>query len=110
MTTWSRRGISPPPSPSPPRPPHPSSRLHQWSRSLQRSYVTRLSAIAMAGGTGNSDAQALAAGELRKLVAGIDALLSKEDVKLEQMSRAHLVELRARIMKVLDAGIDLPRP
>ena len=79
-------------------------------RSLQRSYVTRLSAIAMAGGTGNSDAQALAAGELRKLVAGIDALLSKEDVKLEQMSRAHLVELRARIMKVLDAGIDLPRP
>jgi len=79
-------------------------------RSLQRSYVTRLSAIAMAGGTGNSDAQALAAGELRKLVAGIDALLAKEDVKLEQMSRAHLVELRARIMKVLDAGIDLPRP
>ena len=79
-------------------------------RSLQRSYVTRLSAIAMAGGTGNSDAQALAAGELRTLVAGIDALLAKEDVKLEQMSRAHLVELRARIMKVLDAGIDLPRP
>jgi len=79
-------------------------------RSLQRSYVSRLAAVAMSGGAANADAQALAAAELRSLAGGIDALLAREDVSLDPVSRAHLGELRARIEKVLDARLDLPRP
>lgn len=79
-------------------------------RSLQRSYVSRLAAVAMSGGAANADAQALAAAELRNLAGGIDALLAREDLSLDPVSRAHLGELRARIEKVLDARLDLPRP
>jgi hypothetical protein len=34
----------------------------------------------------------------------------KNDVKLDDYSRAHLVDMQARIRKVLDASIQLPGP
>jgi hypothetical protein len=79
-------------------------------RGLQRAYLTRLAGLAMNGGPQNPDAQALAAEQLRGLDAAIAALVAKEDVKLDAPSRAHLVELRGRIAKVLDADLLLPRP
>jgi hypothetical protein len=79
-------------------------------RGLQRAYLTRLAGLAMNGGPQNPDAQALAAEQLRGLDAAIEALVAKEDVKLDAPSRAHLVELRGRIAKVLDADLLLPRP
>jgi len=79
-------------------------------RGLQRAYVTRLAGLAMAGGAGNPDAQALAAEQLRSLDKRVGALLGNADVKLDAPSRAHLAELRSRIDKVLDADLVLPRP
>lgn len=79
-------------------------------RGLQRAYVGRLAGLAMAGGAGNPDAQALAAEQLRNVAAGVEALLAKPDVSLDAASRAHLGELRSRIDKVLDADLVLPRP
>ena len=79
-------------------------------RGLQRAYMARLAELAMAGGSSNADAQALAADQLRSLDAAIEGLLAKQDVKLDTPSRAHLSDLRIRIGKVLDAQFVLPRP
>jgi hypothetical protein len=92
-------------------------------RALQRSYVTRLSRLALGGGgrdgvivigggsgsaSGeNPDAQSLAALQLRGIDQRITALLGKADVKLDDTSRAHLVDTQARIRKVLDAGVEM---
>jgi hypothetical protein len=79
-------------------------------RGLQRSYIARLSTLAMQGGAANPDAQALAAAQLRAIDGRIAALLTKADVKLDDVSRAHLGEMQARIRKVLDAGLELFTP
>ena len=78
-------------------------------RGLQRAYVSRLGSLALASGA-NPDAQAIAALQLRGLDARITALLDKKEVALDDYSRAHLGELQARIRKVLDASVELPRP
>ncbi|MFM7106996.1 MAG: zinc-dependent metalloprotease [Planctomycetaceae bacterium] len=94
-------------------------------RALQAAYVRRLSTIVLgtSGGDGgivallgggtpaaNPDARALAAAELRAADGRITALLAKADVKLDDTTRAHLVETQARIRKVLDASVEQPRP
>jgi hypothetical protein len=79
-------------------------------RGLQRAYLTRLAGLALEGGAANPDAQALAADQLRSLDAQIEAVLDKQEMKLDAPSRAHLADLRARIDKVLDAELVLPRP
>jgi hypothetical protein len=79
-------------------------------RGLQRAYLSRLAGLAMTGGAANPDAQALAADQLRSLDAQLEALLANAELKLDAPSRAHLAELRARIDKVLDADLVLPRP
>jgi hypothetical protein len=79
-------------------------------RGLQRAYVSRLSGLVLGQSGGSPDAQAIAALQLRDLDARIDALLAKNDLKLDDYSRAHLAELSARIEKVLDARVALPRP
>ncbi len=82
--------------------------IPSFRRGLQRSFVTRLSQLAMGGA--NPDAQALAAHQLRAVAGRIKTLLAKADVKLDDASLAHLVELDGRIQKVLDARLELPRP
>ena len=79
-------------------------------RGLQRAYVSRLGALAMGSNPASPDAQAIAASQLRSLDTRIGTLLGKADVKLDDYSRAHLGELQARIRKVLDASLELPRP
>jgi hypothetical protein len=79
-------------------------------RGLQRAYVSRLGAIAMGSNPASPDAQAIAAEQLRSLDGRIGAVLGKAEIKLDDYSRAHLGELQARIRKVLDAGLELPRP
>jgi hypothetical protein len=78
-------------------------------RGLQREYVTRLGQLAMSS-RGSPDAQSIAAAQLRSVDERIGALLARNDVKLDDYSRAHLVEMQARIRKVLDAGLQLPGP
>ena len=52
----------------------------------------------------------IAAARLRDLSSSIKGLLAKGDVKLDEYSRAHLVDLDARITKALDASVVMPRP
>jgi hypothetical protein len=79
-------------------------------RSLQRAYVARLGGLALGSNPASPDAQAMAASQLRGLDARIGTLLAKNDVRLDDYSRAHLTELQARIRKVLDASLELSRP
>lgn len=79
-------------------------------RGLQRQYVSRLSSLAIAPSGVTPDAQAIAAAQLRSLEGRIGALLAKNEVKLDDYSRAHLGELQARIRKVLDASLELTSP
>ena len=78
-------------------------------RGLQRAYVSRLCGI-MLGTAASTDAQAIAAARLRDLSSSLKGLLAKGDVKLDEYSRAHLVDLDARITKALDASVMMPRP
>ncbi len=79
-------------------------------RGLQRQYVSRLSSLAIAPSGVTPDAQTIAAAQLRSLEGRIGALLAKNEVKLDDYSRAHLGELQARIRKVLDASLELTSP
>jgi len=79
-------------------------------RGLQRAYVTRLANLAMGSAPTLPDAQALATMHLRSMSAAMETLLAKNEVKLDDVSRAHLMEMRARIEAVLDADLNLPRP
>ena len=47
---------------------------------------------------------------LRSIEDSIESLLARADVKLDDVSRAHLAELQARIEAVLDADLNLARP
>ena len=79
-------------------------------RGLQRAYVSRLCGLSLGSSPVATDAQSIAASQLRSLDVRIGTLLAKNDVKLDDYSRAHLGELQARIRKVLDASLELPRP
>ncbi|NDC63067.1 MAG: DUF5117 domain-containing protein [Planctomycetia bacterium] len=79
-------------------------------RGLQRAYLSRLGALAMGSNPASPDAQSIAAAQLRSLDGRIGAVLARADVKLDDYSRAHLGEMQARIRKVLDASLELPRP
>jgi len=79
-------------------------------RNLQRQYVSRLASLAIAPSGVTPDAQAIAAAQLRSLEGRIGTLLAKNDVKLDDYSRAHLGEMQMRIRKVLDASLELTSP
>ena len=79
-------------------------------RNLQRQYVSRLASLTIAPSGVTPDAQAIAAAQLRSLEGRIGTLLAKNDVKLDDYSRAHLGEMQMRIRKVLDASLELTSP
>lgn len=78
-------------------------------RSLQRAYVSRLCGLVL-GTAAPDDAQAVAAARLRDLSASIRTLLAKDDVRLDDYTRAHLADLEARISKTLEATVVSARP
>jgi hypothetical protein len=71
-------------------------------RNLQRSYLRRLSQLAMGETSAPQDCQTVAYAELGDLKTRIDSLLGGQ-VKLDSYSKAHLQETSARIAKVMDA-------
>ena len=78
-------------------------------RNLQRSYLKRLSQLAMGNSGAPEDCQTVAYLELQELGQHIDGLL-KRDLKLDTYSKAHLLASSRRIQKVLDAELELSRP
>jgi Met-zincin/Domain of unknown function (DUF5117) len=71
-------------------------------RNLQRSYLRRLSQLALGQTAAPEDCSTIAFAELTRLKDRADVLLAS-DVELDSYSRAHLAESSARITKVLDA-------
>ncbi len=71
-------------------------------RNLQRSYLRRLSQLALGQTFAPEDCQTVAYAQLGKLKSQIDALASGP-AKLDSYSSAHLAESSARIAKVMDA-------
>jgi hypothetical protein len=73
-------------------------------RNLQRSYLRRLSQLALGYTTAPQDCQSVAYAELVGLKERADALLAG-DVKLDSYSRAHLQQVSAQIAKVQAASM-----
>jgi len=71
-------------------------------RNLQRTYLERLSRLAMGQTMAPEDCETVAFLELKNLKGEIDTILVG-DFKLDTYSRAHLEESSAKIGKVLDA-------
>ena len=78
-------------------------------RNLQRTYLKRLSSLAMGRTGAPQDCQTVAYAELASLEGRINELL-KSDTKLDTYSRAHLEESASRIRRVLDARFNLTSP
>jgi hypothetical protein len=79
-------------------------------RNLQRTYLKRLSQLALGDAGGPQDCQTIAYAQLGVLDGRIGELLKKGDVKLDSYSYSHLSETSARIRKVLDAKVSLHSP
>lgn len=71
-------------------------------RNLQRSYLRRLSQVALGYRSAPEDCQSIAYADLTGLKKRVDALLGG-DAKLDSYSRAHLQQVSAQIAKVQEA-------
>ena len=78
-------------------------------RNLQRSISKRLAELAMGETQAPDDCQTIAYSELKSLQERITKLL-KDNPKLDDYSKAHLVETADRIAKVTDARLMLKSP
>ena len=78
-------------------------------RNLQRTFLQRMSTLAMGNSYAPQDCQTMAYAELGDLNAKIKKLLDSK-VKLDSYTKAHLQESSSRIEKVLDARLTLSRP
>ncbi len=78
-------------------------------RNLQRIYLKRLAALAMGDSPAPQDCQTIAYSELKSLDERINKLL-KDNTKLDDYSKAHLLETADRITKVTDARLMLKAP
>ncbi len=76
-------------------------------RNLQRAFLRRMSRLALGQGTAPEDCQTIAYAQLDALRGRLEGVL-KSNVKLDSYSRAHLLESKSRIDKVLDARLSLP--
>ncbi|MEX1224951.1 MAG: zinc-dependent metalloprotease, partial [Pirellulales bacterium] len=83
--------------------------ISSMRRNLQRSYLKKLSDLALGNTSSPQDCQTIAYMELKQLQERIDKLLGGK-VKLDPYSQAHLEETSARIGKVLDAKLTIHRP
>ena len=78
-------------------------------RNLQRTFLKRMSSLAMGNSSAQQDCQTIAYAELGDLNDKIKKLLESK-VKLDSYTKAHLEESSSRIEKVLDARLTLSRP
>jgi hypothetical protein len=76
--------------------------ISSMRRNLQRSYLQRMSHLALGNTAAPADCQTVAFAEMGRLKTRIDSMLSGE-AKLDSYTRAHLEETSARITKVIDA-------
>lgn len=80
--------------------------IGSYRRNLQRETLQRLSDLVTRGG-GPEDARTLARMHLQRLQSQITQLLKSEKIKLDDYSRAHLLDSQAAIKRVLQAQLGL---
>jgi hypothetical protein len=86
-----------------------------FRRNLQREVLRQLARLVTEGNadprqnfaSAPEDARTLARMHLRDLEGQIDKLVTADDVNLDDYSRAHLMDMRARVQQVLQAGLEL---
>jgi hypothetical protein len=78
-------------------------------RNLQQQYYEQLADLAMGNAGSPADCQTVAVVELKNLQGRLARVLGGK-AQLDTYTRAHLLDLVARIRKVLDARITLQRP
>ena len=81
--------------------------ISSFRRNLQRSAVKRLATLVTTNVGAPEDARTLARMHLAQLDKDTTALLEKQDLKLDDYTRAHLLDSQSRIRQVLNADIEL---
>ena len=85
-----------------------ASYIHSFRRNLQRMTLTELTKLVNENSGAPEDARTLARMHLGDLVLAIDALFANGELKLDDYSRAHLEDCRAKIRQALNAQVTLP--
>jgi hypothetical protein len=81
--------------------------ISSFRRQLQRIVVKELGDFVISGFGVPEDARTLARMHLSELDTQIESLLKNQDVKLDDYSRAHLLDCQRRIRQVLNAELDV---
>lgn len=81
--------------------------ISSFRRSLQRMLLKELASMVTSGFGVPEDARTLARMHLADLDKQANALLEKKDLKLDDYSRAHLLDSQNRIRQVLDAKLQI---
>jgi hypothetical protein len=74
-------------------------------RNLQREHLKELTALVLKGNGAPADARSLARRHLRLIDARTKGWLDEKDAVVDEVSRAHLEEVRERIAKVMSASL-----
>ncbi|MCA9093680.1 MAG: zinc-dependent metalloprotease [Planctomycetaceae bacterium] len=82
--------------------------IDSFRRNLQRYTLRELSYLVTLPFNATDDARTLARMHLTQLDQQITALLGRAEVKLDDYSRAHLIDCQERIRKVLQAEVTVP--
>ena len=80
--------------------------IDSYRRNLQRDTLQRLTTLVTSGG-GPEDARTLARMHLQRLQTQITNLLKSKELKLDDYSRAHLLDCQAAIKRTLNAQLNL---
>lgn len=80
--------------------------IDSFRRNLQRSTLRRLAGL-VTGGTGPSDARTLARMQLTTLGENMTHLLNRDVLKLDDYSRAHLLDMHRGIEQALNAEVSI---
>jgi hypothetical protein len=78
-----------------------------FRRNLQRMTIRQLADLVQTPYSAPEDARTLARMHLQTLDAEIKTALDKKDVKLDDYTRAHLLDSQKRIQQLLDAKLQL---
>jgi hypothetical protein len=81
--------------------------INSFRRNLQREALTQFTQLVLYGG-GPEDARTLGRMHLQKLQNQINGLLKADGIKLDDYSRAHLLDCQARIKQALNAEVTAP--
>ncbi len=82
--------------------------ISSYRRNLQRTALKQLSSIVTTGQGYPEDARVLLRMHLTDLVQKIDAALAKGDLKLDDYTKAHLLDTKQRMKQVLEAQLTVP--